>query len=106
MSRFKIPAQEREFNDIIKSLCDISNSFYFLLDHILLVSKLNVFKFDPVWLNNIDWYSNLCWGSECVLNIFHDVIDFYKNKNLLAANINSLEKIENSNSSGKFIFNY
>jgi hypothetical protein len=90
-----------EFNDIIKILCDISNGLYFILDHILLVSKLNVFKFDPVWISKVDWYSNLAWGGECGTNILYDMIDFYHNKKLLESYKNSLDKIENQGSTGK-----
>ena len=99
----KNPA-DKEFNDIIKSLSDISNGIYFLLDHILLLNRLNFYKFDSAFISKIDFYSNLAWGVECVFNITYDVIDFINNRELLHKSRGDLRKIDNSESAGKIYY--
>ena len=96
----KNPA-DKEFNDILKSLSDIANGIYFLLDHILLLNRLNFYKFDSSFVSKIDFYSNLAWGIECVFNIAYDVIDYINNKKLLHKNREDLRKIDNEESAGK-----
>jgi hypothetical protein len=102
MARIKKSPADKEFNDILKSLADISNALYFLLDHILLVNKLNLFKFDPTWIAKVDWYSNLAWGGECFFNIIYDLVDYRNNVLILETYKNNLNKIDNTKSNGKY----
>jgi hypothetical protein len=101
MSRFK-GSNSVAFNDLIKCFSDLSNGIYFLLDHILLLNKINIIKLSPQMNAKIDWYSNFAWGGECVPNLLYDVIDYYNNSKEINIVNYSLDKIENKESAGNY----
>jgi len=94
MNRFKHPACA-EYNDVIKSLSDLCNSIYFVLDHILLLNKVNAVKFESRFIARVDWWSNIFWGGECFTNFGYDLVDYTNNARTLREFINSIKKIEN-----------
>ena len=101
MAKFNKNQCDKEFNDILKSISDISNGLYFLLDHILLLNKLNFMKFDTSFIQKVDFYSNFAWGVECATNLVYDGVDYYKNSQTIKKCIGDLKKIDNSESEGK-----
>ena len=100
MGRINKSPKDREFNDVIKSVSDLSNSVYFVLDHILLVNRMNVFKFDPKFISTVDYYSNAAWGFECITNLLYDAIDYWNNIKKINCLLFSLNRIENTDSDG------
>lgn len=97
MNRFKHPACA-EYNDVIKSLSDLCNSIYFVLDHILLLNRVNAVKFEGKFIARVDWWSNVFWGGECLTNFVYDLVDYTKYARSLREFINSIKKIENKDS--------
>ena len=102
MARINKKSDDMEFNDVIKSFSDISNFIFVILDHILLVNKLNVFKIESSVVSKVDFYCNLSWGSECVLNLISDNMDYYKNSGIISKCKADLKKIDNSDSAGNY----
>jgi len=100
MARLKKSPNERELNDVIKSISDLSNAIYFILDHILLVNRMNVFKLDPKFVSTVDFYSNAAWGLECITNLIYDIIDYKKYQKSLFKNISDIKSLQNSDSEG------
>lgn len=95
INRFNKDAASIQFSDYLKSLSDLFNCFYFFLDHILLLNKINAIKIESaLTINKIDWYGNFFWGGECLTNFIYDMIDFLKNVRELRELINSLKKLE------------
>lgn len=101
MGRLNKTKESREYNDILKSLADLSNATYFMLDHILLVSKLNVFKFEPKFIQKVEFLGNIAWGGECGLNVVYDCVDYYYISKEIGKNVRDLNKLENSASEGE-----
>ena len=97
INRFKDPGSV-ECNDIIKSLSDLSNSVYFVLDHILLLNRINAVKFDTTMISKVDWWSNIFWGGECFTNFLYDMLDYIKNVRTVRKLIHSIKKIERKES--------
>jgi hypothetical protein len=91
-----------EASPIIKSISDTANSLYFITDHFLLLNRIGAYKFSPKFINLIDLLSNLFWGIECFTNLIYDIIDYYQNIAELQSVNQSLKKIENTESEGKY----
>ena len=98
IARINKKSEDREYNDVIKSLSDLSNAIYFLLDHILLINRMNVVKMDSNFVNRIDFYSNIAWGAECFFNLIYDLVDYYHIVINLKNFKSDLKKIENKES--------
>lgn len=87
---------------LFRIIGDFGNSLYMLSDHILLLNKIGAYKFSKEFMGKVDVLSNLLWGVECVCNLIYDIVDYLRNITELK-NINqSLGKIENRKSEGKF----
>ena len=97
MNRFNHPARA-DYSDVIKSLSDLCNSVYFVLDHILLLNRVNAVKFEGRFIARVDWWSNVFWGGECLTNFVYDLVDYTKNWRSLREFINWIKKIENKDS--------
>lgn len=104
MARLNKSPNEKEFNDVIKSISDLSNSIYFVLDHILLINRLNVLNLNKNFVSTVDYYSNAAWAVECLTNLIYDIFDYKKNESTICKNITHLNHIENNDSDGKFFF--
>ena len=62
-------------SNLLKTLSDITNSLYFITDHILLLNKIGAFKFNPNFIKSIGWCSDFFWALECGSNIIYDLLD-------------------------------
>lgn len=89
--------------DMLKTNADLWNSLYFLLDHILLLGKLNAVKFDAQFLISVDFYSNLCWGVECLSTFICDVIEYFNLRREYKKTFEDSNKIENKESNGNLL---
>jgi hypothetical protein len=100
MARLNKSPNEKEFNDVIKSISDLSNSIYFILDHILLINRMNVLNLDKKFVSTVDFYSNAAWCVECLTNLIYDIVDYKKNEGTISKNLTHLNHIENNDSDG------
>ncbi len=102
IARLNKKPEEREYNDVIRSLSDTFNSLYLMLDHILLVSKLNVIKMEPSFISRVDFYCNIAWLGDCFFNLIYDFVDFNHIITSLRNFESDLKKIEHTDSKGNF----
>ena len=103
MARINKKPEEREYNDVMRSIADAFNSLYQVTDHILLVNRLNVIKIDPSFISKVDFYSNLSWGAECFFNLIYDFVDYYHIMTSLKNFESDLKKIDHRDSTGKIL---
>ena len=99
ISRFnKNPASINSI-DVLKTFGDLFNSIYFILDHILLLNRINAVKIEnSATLVRLDWQSNLFWGGECLTSFLASLIEYLKNSKLVRELLNSLKKIDSKES--------
>jgi hypothetical protein len=99
ITRFNKDPKSIDFIDILKTSGDLFNSVYFVLDHILLLNKINAIKIENgATLMSIDWHANLFWGGECFTSFLAVLIDYLKNSRILRELLSSLKKIESKES--------
>ena len=102
LSRFNKNSASIDSIDVLKTLGDIFNSIYFILDHILLLNRINAVKIEnSTTLVRIDWQANLFWGGECLTSFLAVLIDYLKNSRILRELLSSLKKID-SKESGEY----
>ena len=90
-----------------KIIANVGNSLYMLSDHILLLNKIGAYKFNLVSIDKVGVISDSLWGVECVSNIIYDIVDYLKNITEIKSLNQSLKKIKNKQSEGKFkLFTY
>jgi len=95
-----------EASPLVKSISDVANSLYFITDHFLLINRIGAYKFSPKFINQMDLFSNLFWGIECLTNIIYDILDYYQNIAELQVVNQNLKKIESSDSEGKILYRF
>lgn len=101
MARLNKSPKDKDFNDIFRNISDISNALYFLLDHILLLNRMNFHKFDPKFINKVDFWSNFAWCIECITNLIYDLVDYYRNSLTINKYVEDIKKLDNADSKGK-----
>ena len=99
ISRFNKNSASIDSIDVLKTLGDLFNSIYFILDHILLLNRINAVKIEnSATLVRLDWQANLFWGGECLTSFLAVLIDYLKNSRLLRESLSSLKKIDSKES--------
>ena len=69
-------AKKINLNIVLKCLSDIANSIYFLLDHVLLLQRINAMSFSKATIDFCDKWSNLIWMMDIFIVIAHSSIDY------------------------------
>jgi len=70
MSRLK-ETKGCPFTKMLKNIADVALSLNFIFDHVVLINKINAYKFSPETVNKADFLSNFFWLIEtlCTLTI-------------------------------------
>jgi len=99
ISRFNKNSASIDTINVLKTFGDLFNSIYFILDHILLLNRINAIKIEnSATLVRLDWQANLFWGGECLTSFLAVLIDYLKNSRLLRELLSSLKKIDSKES--------
>ena len=64
-------------NVLLRTLADIYLSLYFLTDHPLYFQRIGFINMDKSWVDFIDYWNNIFWLLECVIDIYCDFIDLH-----------------------------
>lgn len=75
IDRFKAHEKKPVPNLLLRTISDISLIMYFVTDHPLYFQRIGFIKMDKKWVDFIDWWNNVFWLIECVLDIYCDLID-------------------------------
>lgn len=63
-------------NIFLRTIADICLALYFLTDHPLYFQKIGFVKMDKSWVDFIDYWNNIFWLIEAVLDVYCDIQDF------------------------------
>ena len=60
---------------MLKNLSDIGLSLYFLFDHVLLINKINAYKFSQSTLNLADFLATFSWLIDTFSTLFYQILE-------------------------------
>lgn len=60
-----------------RTLSELCLILYFLTDHPLYFQRVGLAKFDKAFVDKIDWWNNVFWLLNDLLDIMCDVVDLY-----------------------------
>ena len=75
MDRFKAHEKSPVNNILLRTLADIFLALYFLTDHPLYFQRIGFIKLDKQTVDRIDFWNNIFWLLEAVLDIYCDLMD-------------------------------
>lgn len=87
--------------DIAYSYSEIFCSLYFVLDHILLLNRINAVKFSPTFVSKVDFWANMCWLHDTLGCLVGDIVEYLALSRELKRIRESLIKVDNKESTGK-----
>ena len=61
----------------LKNSADIALSFYFLLDHVLLLDKIKAYKFSQGTVSIVEYVSNFFWMIETLSTLTYQILEIY-----------------------------
>jgi len=64
-------------NILLRTLSDIFLALYFLSDHPLYFQRIGFIKMDKAWVDFIDYWNNIYWLLEAMIDIYCDLVDLY-----------------------------
>lgn len=77
IDRFKAHEKKPVRNILLRTLSDIFLALYFFSDHPLYFQRIGFIKLDKSWLDFIDYWNNIYWLLEAVIDIYCDLVDLY-----------------------------
>jgi hypothetical protein len=77
INRFKQHEKKPVRNILLRTLSDIFLILYFLSDHPLYFQRIGVIKMDKSWVDFIDYWNNIYWLLEAVIDVYCDLVDVY-----------------------------
>jgi Peroxisomal biogenesis factor 11 (PEX11) len=96
MDRFKTHEKTPVRNILLRTISDLSLILYFISDHPLYFQRIGFVKLDKSWVDFIDYWNNIYWLVECLLDIYCDLCDlYYLNKDI--QNLVNIDYLYNSN---------
>ena len=77
IDRFKAHEKKPVRNVMLRTLADIFLALYFLTDHPLYFQRIGFVKMEKSTVDFIDWWNNVFWLLEAVLDIYCDLVDLH-----------------------------
>lgn len=77
IDRFKQHEKSPVRNILLRTLSDIFLSLYFLTDHPLYLQRIGFIKMDKQLVDFIDYWNNVFWLLEAVIDIYCDLVDLH-----------------------------
>lgn len=77
MDRFKQHQKSPVRNIVLRTLSDISLALYFISDHPLYFQRIGFIKMDKATVDFIDYWNNIYWLFECLVDIYCDLVDVH-----------------------------
>lgn len=77
MDRFKQHEKAPVRNILLRTISDISLILYFFSDHPLYFQRIGFIKMSKSWVDFIDYWNNIYWLVECLIDIYCDLCDYY-----------------------------
>ena len=77
IDRFKTHEKSPVRNILLRTLSDFFLILYFISDHPLYFQRIGVLKMDKSWVDFIDYWNNIYWLLEAVIDIYCDLVDLY-----------------------------
>lgn len=77
MDRFKLHSKSPVRNILLRTISDLSLILYFITDHPLYFQRIGFIKMDKSLVDFIDYWNNIYWLIECLLDIYCDLVDLH-----------------------------
>ena len=78
LGRFKGKDQPKSHQMIFwRTVSDLSLVIYFLTDHPLYFQKIGFTKFSKEFIKSVDYWNNIFWLANSVLDIICDLVELY-----------------------------
>lgn len=77
MDRFKNHEKSPVRNILLRTVSDVFLLLYFVTDHPMYFQRIGFIKLEKSTVDSIDWWNNIFWLLEALIDIYCDCVDLY-----------------------------
>ena len=90
LDRFKAHEKSPVRNILLRTISDVFLLLYFVSDHPLYFQRIGFIKMEKSTLDMIDWWNNIYWLVEALIDIYCDCVDLYHVDNEIKQTVTSI----------------